>query len=362
MKMNLLNFFNSRNGLTAETGERKIPVKVLQREREVKFVQKYINELEPDTLFVAQEVHALGRKPLEEAIVKKCDEYHRRKYREYVAGMKQGFANAANQAKNQLPPLYKKRKELEETLHKIPQVNFIKDETGKKQWTGRDRIIFTLFVLAAIALLTAAASAIEAVVITGFPALSANLLRAWAYGIFGGLAAIGTLYGVGYALGQHSEKAKRNYFLILEMIGATATLALVVAIANVGMGTGNQAVMLDFTKATSETASGSSNDFMLVFSEVLAEWIFATICFKKAVEKYAEFGAPTIAKDNPDYPRILAQLGELNRDISDWEEKLADNNALLEFIVEGEERYVQKADALLRARHAQSRLSYGILE
>jgi hypothetical protein len=48
--------------------------------------------------------------------------------------------------------------------------------------------------------------------------------------------------------------------------------------------------------------------------------------------------------------------------VSDWESKVADNQALLKLIADGEEKFSERANALLKARYYQHRLSFGLLD
>jgi len=340
----------------------KKSVQDIQHADTVELVQTRIKKVETDVPYVAQKIMGLGKKPLDDKVIGEVDKRHREIYRESVSDMRQGFANSANHATNQLTDIYKQRATIQKDLERIPQRFFIKDETGRKQWTIRDRIIFLLFVIAALSFIGAAASLIDAVAIS-IPSLSAHPFRAWCFGVFGSLVGASSLYWIDYSLNQYSEKAAKAYFLIMKIAGGLAAISLVFAVAKIGLGVGNQSVSLDFTAASAVASDGeSSSDFLIVFSEALGEFIAAFVCIKAAAEKHREHGGRDVVKENLDYVRVANQLAELNRTVSDWESKVADNQALLKLIADGEEKFSERANALLKARYYQHRLSFGLLD
>lgn len=99
MKMNLLNFMNPKNRKRDGAEGKKKSVADIQRTKEVIFVSKYMEELAPDVLQISQKVMGLGRRPLDKATEQENEDYHRRRFREHVSGMKTSYENAANGAR-----------------------------------------------------------------------------------------------------------------------------------------------------------------------------------------------------------------------------------------------------------------------
>lgn len=224
------------------------------------------------------------------------------------------------------------------------------DEQGRKPMPVPAKFLTLAATIAAGACTFALANATAQFLITGTLRFHDAPVSAWIMGI----VAAGSAIGGSYAFAEHIGKKYHHFPYFFHASAKTVGLlgwgVLIAGMSGIGLGTGNDTVMIDVANAGAETAN-KWMDAAITSGEFLAEWAGGVTFLHLAVETYRTYGPSKTLHTSANYAFIQEELKRINACIRRCDEALGDFEAMKKMVQDSKELFVLQADDQLKKAH-----------